>query len=240
MFKSNIVIKMKQKIVDLGKYTVATKWDDITLKKWSDYIRLTSEQKDKDNGIDIITTLEMFSDIPKEIIHQLPSDLFTKVISNLSFLNEEPNTEPKNVINTNDDIFQINIMEKLKVKEYLDLNTILENDKYNYPLIFAVLCRRPGEIYDEDFIADVLDDRIKMYEELPVTKALPLISFFLHLWSEYEQRSINSLMVKDIKETLLKSVKSVKNSLRFMDYITPSKVPQIMTLRKLEKSIKNL
>ena len=59
MFKSNIDKKMKQKIVDLGKYTVATKWDDITLKKWSDYIRLTSEQKDKDNGIDIITTLEI-------------------------------------------------------------------------------------------------------------------------------------------------------------------------------------
>ena len=131
-------------------------------------------------------------------------------------------------------------MEKLKVKEYLDLNTVLENDKYNYPVILSILCRKENEEYDEIFIADKLDDRIQMYEELPVTKALAIIGFFLNLWKELELSMVNYSMAVQVKETLDALVKNIKSSLKPMDYITPSKVPAIMTLLKLEKSLKNI
>lgn len=44
--------------------------------------------------------------------------------------------------------------------------------------MFAILCRKEGEVYNDDFIANTLDDRIKMFEEQPVTNILPLVSFF--------------------------------------------------------------
>lgn len=222
--------------IDLGKYKLCTNWEDVKLKQWSDYLRLTSEQGE----VDILTTLECFSDIPREVIYQIPSDLFEKVIQKMKFLNEEPNIESSNIVLHNGNTYHINVMEKLRVKEYLDLNTILENDKYNYPVIFAILCRLDNEEYNEEYIADILEKRVQMWEDVPVTKALPLISFFLHLWNEYAQHTQSCLMVKHLKSELIEYVKNVKNSLKLGDYIIPSRVRQIMTLRKLEKYLKNI
>lgn len=224
--------------VDLGKYKLCTKWEDVTLEQWSRYIQLTAENKGKD--IDILTTLEVFSDIPKEVIYQIPSDLFTKVIQKMKWLNEEPDIKPSNKIEYQGETYLINIMEKLKVKEYLDLNTIVENNKYDYPTIFALLCRKENEEYNEVFITEVFEDRIEMMKELPVTKALPLISFFLHLWNEYAQHSVNSLTVTELKSVLVEQVKNIRSSVRLMDYIIPSHRAQIMTLQKLEKSLMNI
>lgn len=224
--------------VDLGKYKLCTKWEDVTLEQWSRYIQLTAENDKKE--IDILTTLEVFSDIPKEVIYQIPSDLFSKVINKMKWLNEEPNTTPSNKIEYKGETYIINIMEKLKVKEYLDLNTIVEHNKYDYPTIFALLCRKENEEYNEEFITNKFEERIDMMKELPVTKALPLISFFLHLWNEYAQHSANSLMVEDLKSVLVEQVRNIKSSLRLMDYIIPSHLQQIMTLRKLEKSLKSI
>ena len=134
----------------------------------------------------------------------------------------------------------INVMEKLKVKEYLDLNTVIENDRFNYSMIFAILCRKQGEEYDEEFIADKLPDRLEMFEQMNCVDGMKLIAFFLTCWVELETRSRNSLVVQAIKEDAQKLVKSIRSSLKTMDYITPSRVRQILTLRKLEKSIKNI
>jgi hypothetical protein len=224
--------------IDLGKYKVATSWDEVTLKQWSEYIKLTSEQKNKE--VDIITTLETFSDIPREVIHQIPTDLFESIINRMRFLMEEPKLEPTNKLEYKGETYYVNIMEKLKVKEYLDLNTVLENDKYNYPVIFAILLRKENEEYNEEYIATTFDKRLEMMNQIPVTKALPIIGFFLNLWNEYEQSSLNYLMANNLKSELIKLVKSIKSSLSPMDYIIPSRVQRIMTLRKLEKSLKNI
>lgn len=224
--------------VELGKYKICTSWEDVKLSQWVNYIRKLEGKENKE--LDILTTLECFSDIPIDVIHQIPEDLFGKVISKLRFLSEEPDIQPSNKLEHKGEIYYINIMEKLKVKEYLDLNTVVDNDKYNYPLIFAILCRKENELYDEVFIADVLDERIAMMNDMPVTKIMPLISFFLHLWSEYAQHSVNYSMAQNLKSMLLEQVKNIKSSLRLTDYIIPSRVQQIMTLRKLEKSLMNI
>lgn len=224
----------------LGKYNIATKWEDITLLQWSNYVRTTQQYKEENKEMDIITTLEHFSNIPREVIYQIPTDLFERLLNNLKFIDEEPKIEPSNKVTINNEVYAINTMYKLKVKEYMDLNTILENDKYNYPVIFAILCRKQDEEYDENFISDVMEKRIQMFENISVIEGMKLIAFFLDLYKTYAIHLQSSLMVQDLKQTLLELVRKEKNLLKPMDYITPSKVPQIMTLRKLEKSLKNL
>lgn len=224
----------------LGKYNIATKWEDITLLQWSNYVRTTQQYKEENKEMDIITTLEHFSNIPREVIYQIPTDLFERLLNNLKFIDEEPRIEPSNKVTINNEVYAINTMYKLKVKEYMDLNTILENDKYNYPVIFAILCRKQDEEYDENFISDVMEKRIQMFENISVIEGMKLIAFFLDLYKTYAIHLQSSLMVQDLKQTLLELVRKEKNLLKPMDYITPSKVPQIMTLRKLEKSLKNL
>lgn len=224
--------------IQLGKYKVAEKWEDVTLLQWQNYVRNASSKED--NSVDIISTLETFSDIPRSVINQMPTDLFESVIGRLKWITEQPDQTPSQSVEISGETYTINVMEKLKVKEYLDLNTVIENDKFNYAMIFAILCRKQGEEYDEEFIADKLPDRLEMFEQMNCVDGMKLIAFFLTCWVELETRSRNSLVVKAIKEDAQKLVKSIRSSLKPMDYITPSRVRQILTLRKLEKSIKNI
>lgn len=224
--------------IQLGKYKVAEKWEDVTLLQWQNYVRNASSKED--NSVDIISTLETFSDIPRSVINQMPTDLFESVIGRLKWITEQPDQTPTQSVEISGETYTINVMEKLKVKEYLDLNTVIENDKFNYSMIFAILCRKQGEEYDEEFIADKLPDRLEMFEQMNCVEGMKLIAFFLTCWVELETRSRNSLVVQAIKEDAQKLVKSIRSSLKPMDYITPSRVRQILTLRKLEKSIKNI
>lgn len=224
--------------IQLGKYKVAERWEDVTLLQWQNYVRNASNKED--NSVDIISTLETFSDIPRSVINQMPTDLFESVIGRLKWITEQPEQTPSQSVEISGETYTINVMEKLKVKEYLDLNTVIENDKFNYSMIFAILCRKQGEEYDEEFIADKLPDRLEMFEQMNCVDGMKLIAFFLTCWVELETRSRNSLVVQAIKEDAQKLVKSIRSSLKPMDYITPSRVRQILTLRKLEKSIKNI
>ena len=224
--------------INLGEYHVAEKWEDVTLLQWQNYVRNASSKED--NSVDIISTLETFSDIPRSVINQMPTDLFESVIGRLKWITEQPDQTPTQSVEISGETYTINVMEKLKVKEYLDLNTVIENDKFNYSMIFAILCRKQGEEYDEEFIADKLPDRLEMFEQMNCVDGMKLIAFFLTCWVELETRSRNSLVVQAIKEDAQKLVKSIRSSLKPMDYITPSRVRQILTLRKLEKSIKNI
>ena len=224
--------------IQLGKYKVAEKWEDVTLLQWQNYVRNASSKED--NSVDIISTLETFSDIPRSVINQMPTDLFESVIGRLKWITEQPDQTPTQSVEISGETYTINVMEKLKVKEYLDINTVIENDRFNYSMIFAILCRKQGEEYDEEFIADKLPDRLEMFEQMNCVDGMKLIAFFLTCWVELETRSRNSLVVKAIKDDAQKLVKSIQNSLKPMDYITPSRVRQLLTLRKLEKSIKNI
>lgn len=224
--------------IQLGKYKVAEKWEDVTLLQWQNYVRNASSKED--NSVDIISTLETFSDIPRNVINQMPTDLFESVIERLKWIKETPDQTPSQSVEINGETYMINVMEKLKVKEYLDLNTVIENDKFNYSMIFAILCRKQGEEYDEEFIADKLPDRLEMFEQMNCVDGMKLIAFFLTCWVELETRSRNSLVVQAIKEDAQKLVKSIRSSLKPMDYIIPSRVRQILTLRKLEKSLEKI
>ena len=224
--------------IQLGNYKVAEKWEDVTLLQWQDYVRKASDKED--NSVDIISTLEAFSDIPRSVINQMPTDLFESVVERLKWVKEQPDQTPSASVEINGETYTINVMEKLKVKEYLDLSTVIENDKFNYAMIFAILCRKQGEEYDEEFIADKLPDRLEMFEQLNCVNGMKLISFFLTCYIELETRSRNSLVVQAIKQDAIELAKSIRSSLKPGVCTTVLHLPQIIKLRKLEKSLKKI
>ena len=221
--------------INLGEYHVAESWEDVTLLQWQNYVRQASNKED--NSVDIISTLETFSDIPRSVINQMPTDLFEKVIGRLKWIAEQPDQTPSQSVEINGETYLINVMEKLKVKEYLDLNTVIENDKFNYAMIFAILCRKQGEEYDDDFVADKLPERLEMFEQMNCVDGMKLISFFLTCYIELETRSQNSLVVKAIKQDAIELAKNIRSLLKPGVCTTLLHLPQIIKLRKLEKSL---
>lgn len=224
--------------IDLGNYNIATSWDEVTLEMWEKYVRKASEAEN--NSVDVITTLECFSNIPRDVIHQIPTDLFEKILLNLQFAKDEPQSEPSNKIVIDGEEYIVNTMEKLKVKEYLDLQTVIENDKFNYTYMLAILCRKKGEEYNEEYIADKISKRAEMFSKASINKIMPILAFFLSLWAIYEIHSQNSLMVSNIKSEAIELVRSIKSSRKRGVFTTLLHPQETMRLRKLEKYIKSL
>ena len=184
-----------------------TSWEDITLKQYQD-IEALYEENENASMLDI---LGVISDKTAKELKTLPFDVFEEAIMpKMSFLYEKPKEqEPTNKIVIKGETYFVNFMEKMKTGEFLDSQTVLQKDRHNYAMLLAILCRKKDEIYDDDFIANVLPDRVKMFEKQPITEILPIVAFFLQLWT---QLNLPSLLTSKIQEIIDLTLQDIENS----------------------------
>lgn len=193
--------------MDFGKINIPTKWSDITLKQFQELMKIY-EQEDKD----ILDILALFSGRDKKELKQMPKEFIDTMLVHLQFMNTTLEVEPKSSIEIQGETYKINYTEKLKFGEFVDVEGLIKDDKYNYAALLGILCRKDKEIYDDDFIADKLDDRIKMFEELSIEQALQLINFFLKLKLRsiaYTQKSLALQEGKELAESLVQSTRDL-------------------------------
>lgn len=198
---------MKEKEIDF-EINFPLSWDEITLKQYQDIETLY----DKNENATMIDILGVISDKTPKELKTLPFDVFEETIMpQLTFLNEKPEEkEPTNKIVIKGETYFVNFMEKMKTGEFIDSQMVLQNDKHNYAMLLAILCRKQGEIYDDDFIANVLNDRVKMYEQQPITNILPIVAFFLQLWTQLNLPSLLSFKIEETIDLTLQSLQSLK------------------------------
>lgn len=228
--KETIVVK------DYGNIIVPTSWDDITLEKFVKLMKLQEEEgKDELSIVDIMAVL---TGTDKKYIYSLPSDFANTIMAHLLFLNEPLKEEPKAEVEINGEKYKINYMEKLKFGEYTDANTVMANDKFDYASLLAILCRKEGEKYDDDFIADHIEKRTEMWNNQPITKVYPLITFFLTLHAISGKHLEQYLTTTE--DQLLQLVRDIKNSAKRGDGLKLSMTSRMKVwwkCRKLEKYI---
>lgn len=211
-----------------------TSWDEITLAQ---YQKIEALYEENENA-SLLDILGVISDKTAKDLKTLPFDVFEEAIMpKLSFLYEKPKEkEPTNKIVIDGETYFVNFMEKMKTGEFVDSQTVLQKDKHNYAMLLAILCRKEGEIYDDDFIANKLNDRVKLFEEQPITNILPIVSFFLQLW---QQLNLPFLLYMKTEEALNQLAQNIKDSHKigvgkraFLNW-------QMKKLRKSLKSIKS-
>lgn len=219
--------------MDFGKITIPTKWSEVTLKQFQELMKVYN-QEDKD----ILDILSIFTQKSKKELRQMPSEFIETMLVHLQFMNTKLEVEPSSQIDIDGKIYRINYTEKLKFGEFVDVETLIKEDKYNWAAILAMLCRLEGEIYDDDFIANQLDERIKMYESLPIDRALQLINFFLKLKLRYITYSLRSLTLKEAREAAESLVQSIRDSVKAGAGTKLNSIYAKIELRKLEKQLK--
>lgn len=217
--------------MDFGKIIIPTKWEEITLKKFCELMKVY--EKD-DRGI--LDVLEVLSGKTKSELRQMPTDFIDTMMAHLQFMNTPLKADPQSKITINGVEYKINYTEKLKFGEWTDAETVLKSK--DYAGLLAILARKEGEIYDDDFIANELDKRIEMFNSLPVTKALMLLNFFLKLNLNYMIYSQKCL--EKSREAVEQLLRLTKSSLkdgggRKLDLICAK-----IKLRKLEKSLRSI
>lgn len=224
--------KLNNKTVELGSYNIPTKWEEVTLKQFQQILEL----EDKNDNLAI---LAIMLGKTKEEVQQLPSKVLTLFYKNLNFFKAEPRTESDNKLTINDELYVINDKDNMKVGEYADFNEILQYDRNNYAYMLAILCRKEGEVYDDKFIAEKLNKRKEMFENIPVTEALKTVNFFFQKFISLKTNTMNySTALKEEVENLI--AESIKDLRKNGGFIKPSNLRAIMKLRKLQKRIKSI
>lgn len=227
--------KKKKEIIDLGEWNVPSDWNQITLKQFQEIERIYAE---KDKQFDAREVLHILCNKTIDEVNQLPMEIAEKIMEKLLFLQDTPNYgEPSPSITVNGEKYTVNVMEKLKTGEFLQVQTILKSDKYNFAAILGILCRKDGEIYDSKYEAETLNDRIEMFEQVPMLDAMRVMSFFLQLWMVLEVPSQLSSQIKAEIEYMRKDIETSAKSGLVGRRTTKS---AMKTLRKLEKTINSI
>lgn len=222
-------------IIDLGSVEVPTSWNDISLKKFQDIERYYD---DKDRQFNVIDVLDILIEKDRDYIMSLPEEFLNIILERLAFLQTKPEEkEPRNWVDIKGERYTVNTQNKLKVGEYVAADTAMKADKYNYAAILAILCRKDGEVYDSKFENEVLEDRIKMFEDLPVTDVLAIISFFLTL---YMTLVIPSQLSSTIREGIDLTRNNIETSHKNGELSKRYMKSLMKKLKKLERSLDNI
>ena len=198
--------------------------------------------------------LKIFTNFDISKYDILPVELYESIMSNFSFLIEDmPVTKPSKELYYNDIHFVINDMESLKVKEYEDADMVLRNNQYDYPSLLAILCRECkgkktdhvtgityliNEDYDTEFANHIFDARREMFANMPMTKVMPLISFFLLKGLESNNHFQNSISMIAIQ--LKEAVENMLDSLNSKGLGKWWYLPQMIKLKKYKKYIDSI
>lgn len=173
--------KKEEVVKDFGKIKVPTKWEEVTLGQFEKIMKLTGGESKR---VDVMSLLSILTGQDEDYINSLPASFVETLMAHLIFLNDNPRTydHTASQIKIGDDFYSIHFLEELKFGEYVEVNESIKNDPLDYSSILAILCRKDGELFDEDYVANKFRKRKEMFQEQPVTEILPLIGFFLKLF----------------------------------------------------------
>lgn len=219
--------------IDYGEIKVPTSWDEVTVKKYIELSRLY----DNDNKPELIDMIPVLIDRDRDYVMSLPSEFLGVVLSKLDFLARDIDAEPTNEIEINGEKYIINYQEKLRVGEYLAADTLIKEDDKNIAKLLAILCRKKDEVYDTDFTTNVLNDRIKLFEEQPITKVIPLFFFMLTLYATLQSPIILSSNIKENINHIRQNIESLRKDGE-LGTLTFKYV--MRKLRKYEKTINKI
>lgn len=216
------------KTIDLGVWTTPKSWDDVTLEQFQ-------KMEGKNDMIEMIAALTNHT---RDEVMQLPQEIMERLLSEMDFLltpmEQQP---PTNKIEIDGETYQINVMEKLKTGEWLSFDMAMREDSKNFATFLGILCRKENEIYDSTFENEVLPERIKMYEKAPITKVMPIVSFFLQLWMVLNSPTQLSMQVEEAINQERQNIQNLYNDGQVSRRTMKS---AMKTLKKLEKTINGI
>lgn len=226
---------MDNETIDYGKWTVPTRWEEVTLKQFQEIERY---YEDKDKKFDVREVLHIFTDHTQDEINALPVDFLEEIMSHLIFLQTKPeDKEPSNKIMIDGEQYTIHTENKLRTGEYIASDTAMKGDRHNYAAILAILCRKDGEIYDSHFENEVLEERIKLWEKQPVVNILPLIGFFMECYIVLQMPTQLYSKVEEALDLTRKDIETLQKNGEISKRCMKSAMKK---LKKLEKYINSI
>lgn len=183
--------------IDLGTWNVPTSWEEVTLG-------MVQRMKGK---TDIKSIIAAVTNHDMDEVNQLPLNILMRMGDMLTFINTPPKPEqPCNSIMIKNSEYTIHFENELRTGEFIAVDSILRSNPDDTASILAILCRKKDEIYDSNFENTLLEERREMFLNQPIMHVLPLVDFFLALWSASELPFLLYSQLKDQINHMLKNI----------------------------------
>lgn len=223
--------------VELKPINVPTNWDEITLGTYQKLQEYYKSLKD-DEPIDTIKFISLLSNYTEDEVLLLPVAFVNNIVLKLDFLKKIPNPNVSNKITISGETYYLLNMDEMKFGEFTDVNMSIKNNPNDYASILAILCRKPNEIYDQEFINKRFEERKKLFESISVNQALSVLGFFLKYYEQYRIPSEDC--INQLKQEVELYATSIENSLKNGDYSALSTFFAKRKLKKYQKLLKQI
>lgn len=201
--------KIKFKEVE---YNVPESWNEVTLKQ---LIKVMDDAKEiKSEALKKIALLSGYANIPIEVIKHSTKNDIEKLAGYLSFLNSPLPDKPITEFEFKGHKYYVMpSLMKAEFQDFINLETALQNFKdENYkalPYVMAIVAKRENETLS-DFD---LEERAKLFEELPLSIVEPIRVFFYQIGTLSQIHSASSSL-KVIEAQINAKAILLENSLK--------------------------
>ena len=203
-------------------------WEEVTLQMFQDLSKLY----DNDNKPTITDILAVLTNIEKKELEQYPTEIIETIIKQVQFIYNSPTDKVENQIIIDKERYFINYEDELRFKEFVDSQTLLEGNNRDYASLLAILCRKQGEIYNDEYIATQFNQRREMFLKQPITKILPIVTFFLNYWVVCEKFINRSSTLKIETNKYLDSIGNLLKNGLGKKHTMKSQMKRLQTLKQ--------
>ena len=210
--------------------------NDIELKSWQKFVKLSNDNEDAQNDFLEIKMLEIFCGLKYKDIHTLPVGTFDDAVSYLGEVFNTPNPLTRRFSMTGSDGSEVEFgfipnLDKMTMGEYIDLNNYFE-DAETLHKAMAVLYRPIHKSYKDKGAYRIdsykgADLYSNILSEMPLGIALGAKVFFYRLGIKLSKATLNytlSLEESEVaqlsveeRKTLTKSIAGIKNSMLLLE-----------------------
>ena len=195
--------------IDYGEWNIPKSWSELSLKKFQE---IEAYYADSDKTFDVRDVLSILCDKTEDEVNSLPMEFTEKIIEQMAWLQETPQYgEPTNKLVIDGETYTVHNENTLKTGEYIAFDTVIKQDKHNYAAMLAILARKEGEVYDSKFENEILPERIKMFEQIPMIEAMRIIHFFMIC---YMLSNRTTQLYSAVEQALDLTAKHIENSHR--------------------------
>lgn len=230
-------INKETKEVELKPINIPTSWDEVKLGTYQKLQEYYKSLKD-DEPIDTIKFIALLSNYSEDEVLLLPVAFVNNIVLKLDFLKKIPNPNVSNKITISGETYYLLNMDEMKFGEFTDVNMSIKNNPNDYASILAILCRKPNEIYDQEFINKRFEERKTMFENISVNQALSVLGFFLKYYEQYKIPSVDC--INQVKQEVESYANNIENSLKNGDYSALSTFFAKRKLKKYQKLLKQI
>jgi hypothetical protein len=213
--------------IQIGKieYKCPTSYEDITVRKYQNYIELIKNKSIFKNDIDLITNIiSLMIDIEIDILKKLKADNILLIQKALSFLNNDIDIskyDNKGKLEINGQLFMFNKnMNNLTLGEYIDFDILTKDPIENLHKISALMYRpiKKQSVFEKmvgkyeliQYDSNYLEITSELFLDLKITDLIACIGFFLRfqqIYIEVTKTCLENQMLKMEK----KKMKNISN-----------------------------